>query len=159
MSIVNETWGHYATRRTSLNRVKSGTAQPKPRANIYIDGFNLYYGCLKGTGYKWLDLAALASKLVPSHSINQIRYFAARISARPGHDLDSPVRQETYLRALATTPHLSIHLGHFQQTTVRAARASPRPDDSRTVEVLKTEEKGSDVNLATYLLLDAFRKD
>jgi hypothetical protein len=27
------------------------------------------------------------------------------------------------------------------------------------VEVMKTEEKGSDVNLATYLLLDAFRRD
>jgi hypothetical protein len=26
------------------------------------------------------------------------------------------------------------------------------------VEVIKTEEKGSDVNLATYLLLDAFRQ-
>lgn len=29
----------------------------------------------------------------------------------------------------------------------------------RTVEVVKTEEKGSDVNLATYLLLDAFKGD
>jgi hypothetical protein len=104
-------------------------------------------------------LAALCAKLVPSHSINRIRYFTARISARPGHDLDSPVRQETYLRALATTPRLSIHLGHFQQTTTRAALATPQPGGPKTVRVLKTEEKGSDVNLATYLLLDAFRKD
>jgi uncharacterized LabA/DUF88 family protein len=29
----------------------------------------------------------------------------------------------------------------------------------RTAHVLKTEEKGSDVNLATHLLLDAFQKD
>ena len=29
----------------------------------------------------------------------------------------------------------------------------------RTVEVLDTEEKGSDVNLATYLLLDGFVND
>jgi hypothetical protein len=29
----------------------------------------------------------------------------------------------------------------------------------RIVRVLHTEEKGSDVNLATYLLLDAFRED
>jgi hypothetical protein len=27
------------------------------------------------------------------------------------------------------------------------------------VEVIKTEEKGSDVNLATYLLLDGFQRD
>lgn len=24
--------------------------------HVYIDGFNLYYGLLKGTPYKWLDL-------------------------------------------------------------------------------------------------------
>ena len=29
----------------------------------------------------------------------------------------------------------------------------------RTVEVLNTEEKGSDVNLATYLLIDGFEDD
>ena len=128
------------------------------KANVYVDGFNLYYGCLKGTEYRWLDLGAFCQKLIPSNPINRIRYFTARISARP-QDPDGPVRQETYLRALATTPGLSIHLGHFQQTTVRAPLAKPRPGGAKTVEVLKTEEKGSDVNLATYLLLDAFRKD
>lgn len=128
------------------------------KANVYVDGFNLYYGCLKGTEYRWLDLGAFCQKLIPSNPINRIRYFTARISARP-QDPDGPVRQETYLRALATTPGLSIHLGHFQQTTVRAPLAKPKPGGAKTVEVLKTEEKGSDVNLATYLLLDAFRKD
>jgi len=29
----------------------------------------------------------------------------------------------------------------------------------QTVEVMKTEEKGSDVNIATYLLLDCFRNE
>jgi len=128
------------------------------KANVYVDGFNLYYGCLKGTEYRWLDLGAFCQKLIPSNPINRIRYFTARISARP-QDPDGPVRQETYLRALATTPGLSIHLGHFQQTTVRVPLAKPKPGGAKTVEVLKTEEKGSDVNLATYLLLDAFRKD
>jgi hypothetical protein len=28
-------------------------------ALVYIDGFNLYYGAVKGSPYKWLDLAAL----------------------------------------------------------------------------------------------------
>jgi hypothetical protein len=37
--------------------------------------------------------------------------------------------------------------------------AMPLPGGPRTVEVIKTEEKGSDVNLATYLLADAFRAD
>ncbi len=37
--------------------------------------------------------------------------------------------------------------------------ARPQPGLPRTVEVLRTEEKGSDVNLATYLLVDGFRGD
>lgn len=35
------------------------------------------------------------------------------------------------------------------------AVANPQPNQPRTVEVIKTEEKGSDVNIATYLVLDA----
>ena len=131
------------------------------RANVYVDGFNLYYGSLKGKGpgFKWLDLENLCRKhLIPSNPINRIRYFTARVSARPG-DQDAPVRQETYLRALATIPNLTIHLGHFQQTKVRMPLVSPRTGGPTTVSVYKTEEKGSDVNLATYLLLDAFNKD
>ena len=37
--------------------------------------------------------------------------------------------------------------------------ADPPTGGPATVEVIKTEEKGSDVNLATYLLLDAFKQD
>jgi hypothetical protein len=130
------------------------------RANVYVDGFNLYYGAIKGNGpgYKWLDLDTLFSKyLIPSNPINRIRYFTARVSARPG-DLGAPVRQETYLRALATLPNLSVHYGHFQQTKVRMPLVQPTTRQ-KTVKVYKTEEKGSDVNLATYLLLDAFNQD
>lgn len=37
--------------------------------------------------------------------------------------------------------------------------AAPPPTGSRFADVLKMEEKGSDVNIATYMLVDAFRKD
>lgn len=37
--------------------------------------------------------------------------------------------------------------------------AKPQAKGQRTAEVIKTEEKGSDVNLATYMLVDAFRED
>jgi hypothetical protein len=60
--------------------------------NLYIDGFNLYYGCLKGTRYKWLDLDALARTLQPRDDIHRIRYFTARVAARPDNPLaDEPV--------------------------------------------------------------------
>ena len=125
--------------------------------NVYVDGFNLYYGCLKGTSHKWLDLDALCRTLLPNNQLHRIRYFTARVKARD--DPLAPVRQDLYLQALSTLPHVSTHLGHFLVTKARMALATPPPAGPRTVEVLKTEEKGSDVNLATYLLTDAFRGD
>ena len=47
------------------------------RTNVYIDAFNLYYGCLKGSPYRWLDLGLLCRLLLPGYSINRIRYFTA----------------------------------------------------------------------------------
>ena len=126
--------------------------------NVYIDGFNLYYGCLKGTPLKWLDLEALCARLLPGNEIKRIRYFTALVSAREDKP-QGPVRQHTYLRALGTLPHVSVHLGHFLVTRTRMRLADPPATGPRTVEVTKTEEKGSDVNLATYLLVDAFRTD
>lgn len=37
--------------------------------------------------------------------------------------------------------------------------ANPSPGGPNTVEVIKMEEKGSDVNIATYMLVDAYRND
>ena len=125
---------------------------------MYIDGFNLYYGLLRGTAYKWLDLEQLCQNMLPRNEIQRVRYFTAHISVRP-EELDAASRQQAYLRALATLPTVSIHLGHFLTKTVRMPLAAPVPGGPRTVEVIKTEEKGSDVNLASYLLADAFRSD
>jgi len=117
---------------------------------IYVDGFNLYYGALKGTPHKWLDLLKLSQLLLPEHDIIGIKYFTARVSARP-HDPDQPNRQQTYLRALKTLPNLEIILGHFLAHEIDMPSARP---PHKPVRVIKTEEKGSDVNIATHLLHD-----
>lgn len=128
-------------------------------ANIYVDGFNLYYGALKDTGFRWLDIRGLCRKLVPQNPINRIRYFTAQVAARDS-DPHGPARQDAYLRALRAVGGIDIHLGRFQQSKVRLPRVGqPHSGGPRMVEVYKTEEKGSDVNLASYLLLDAFRKE
>lgn len=49
---------------------------------VYVDGFNLYYGALKGTPYRWLDLEQPAAALLPEDEIARIRYFTARVSGR-----------------------------------------------------------------------------
>jgi len=123
--------------------------------NVYIDGFNLYYRALKRSPeHKWLNPRALCELLLTRNEIQRIRYFTALVSAR-SDDPQQPARQQAYLRALATVPGLSVHLGTFTTHKVRARLADPPPEGPNTVKVYKTEEKGSDVNLATYLLLDA----
>jgi hypothetical protein len=148
-----------ATTTASLAGVTqaSSPAETRPTANVYVDGFNLYYGCLRHTTYKWLNLETLCRTLLPTYDIHRIRYFTARVSGRA--DPGTPIRQAVYLRALRTLPTVTIHFGNFLQSNVRMPLSSPRPGGPRTVEVVKTEEKGSDVNLATYLLIDAFRHD
>ncbi|QYJ15191.1 6-hydroxy-3-succinoylpyridine 3-monooxygenase HspA [Rubrobacter xylanophilus DSM 9941] len=126
--------------------------------NVYVDGFNLYYGCLKGTPFKWLDLSKLCGILLKGNAVNRIRCFTARVRPRPG-DPNQQQRQQVYIRALETIPNLSVHYGHFLAHPVRMPLANPRPSGPKTVEAIKTEEKGSDVNLATYLLYDGFRGD
>lgn len=125
------------------------------RTIVYVDGFNLYYGAVRGTPY--LDLAALCRKLLrPEDEITAIKYFTAIVSAR-ADDPDAPVRQQMYIRALATIPFLTVHYGHFLSNVVRMplARSLHMGGRAHYVDVLKTEEKGSDVNLATHLLHDA----
>jgi len=125
------------------------------RTSIYIDGFNLYYGALKGTPYKWLDFkATFATLLQPHHRITGINYFTAQVSGK--RDPQQPIRQQTYWRALqASTPELRLIKGSFLTHTVKAPLAQPI-GVQRYVDVLKTEEKGSDVNLAVHLVNDAW---
>jgi uncharacterized LabA/DUF88 family protein len=125
------------------------------RTNLYVDGFNLYYGATKGTAYKWLDIATLGSRILgKSGSVNRVRYFTAMVDG--ARDPDGPMRQQTYIRALQTVPNLTVHLGFFLTKQRPALNANPPP---QYVQIIKTEEKGSDVNLASYMLLDAFQKD
>jgi 6-hydroxy-3-succinoylpyridine 3-monooxygenase len=34
------------------------------RTRVYVDGYNLYYGCLRKTSYKWLDIRAPAERIL-----------------------------------------------------------------------------------------------
>jgi uncharacterized LabA/DUF88 family protein len=87
------------------------------------------------------------------NEIVKIKYFTARVKART-YDVTAPERQNAYLRALKQNcKNLEIHYGSFRQDKTRMANANPPPN---TIEVIKTEEKGSDVNLAVSVLNDAW---
>ncbi len=125
------------------------------KTNVYIDGFNLYYGAVKSTKYRWLDLRKLAETLFPLDEIQRIHYFTARVRPRP-NDPGQPQRQQIYLRALRTLHKLEIHYGDFRERRTWLPLADPQLGGPRFVEVIKYEEKGTDVNLATQLLVDGF---
>lgn len=123
------------------------------RVRVYLDGFNFYYRALRKTRHKWVNPVALASSILsPDDSIDMVRYFTARVKKRPGND-GSPARQQAYLSALGTLPEMKVHYGSFlAKTKMRPLVADP----SRFVEVHDTEEKGSDVNLAAFLIRDGW---
>lgn len=129
-----------------------------PRTSIYVDAFNLYYGALKGTNYKWLNIQTMCQHLLPGNNITSIKYFTAKVSARP-NDPQIPLRQQMYLRAIQTIPTVEIMFGHYLTQTVKMRLATPIQDATgqihKFVNVIKTEEKGSDVNLAVALMNDA----
>jgi uncharacterized LabA/DUF88 family protein len=133
----------------------------KIRVAVYIDGFNLYYGALKGEPHRWLDLEALANSFLTTRQLLvDVKYFTAKVHdnrEKPGQR----ARQEKYLRALGTLPKLTIYYGHFQtRTAVRLLEHPPknrRAGDIGLRSVWLHEEKGSDVNLATQLIADGLR--
>lgn len=100
------------------------TTAKLPRANVYIDGYNLYYGAVKGTKFHWLDLRALATALFPQYAIHRIKYFTARVKSRPS-DPQEHVRQQMYLRALETTPSLTIFYGFYMNQPKLRPLADP----------------------------------
>jgi len=120
---------------------------------LYIDGFNLYYSAVKGTPLRWLNPIALAKAAFPKNQIAQTRYFSAKVTDYPGNP-GQHSRQLLYWRALKTIPDLDIILGEFRTRVVRMSVVNPPPS---TIEVFKTDEKGSDVNLASHLLADGFQ--
>ena len=126
--------------------------------NLYVDGFNLYNRAVKHTTLKWLDLRRLAETLFPDDEIQRICYFTAIVRSRPS-DPQQKARQQAYLRALTTLPGLEIHYGEFRERIKYRPLARPKPDDPAYVRIRDTEEKGSDVNLATHLLVGGFTGD
>ena len=80
----------------------------------------------------------------PHHDIQKVKYFTARVSGTPA-DPSMPQRQDVYLRALRRyRPEVEVYFGHFLSHRIRAPLVLPVGDlDQRTVEIVRTEEKGS----------------
>lgn len=85
------------------------------RTIVYVDGFNLYYGALKRSADKWLDLTAYFRAIQPTADLKVVRYFSALVTGQAGVD------QQAYLDALATTPLVNITLALIDDAYRHAA--------------------------------------
>lgn len=142
-----------------MNCTQSQAAPPPPvRVISYIDGFNLYFG-LHDSGlrqYYWLNVRALTESLLrPNQALQETKYFTSRISgAQPGDPPrraaaldDKRERQSTFLDALATVANVRIFEGHYLAKPVTCHKCG--------AWWRSFEEKMTDVNIATELLMDA----
>ncbi|MCH6472592.1 NYN domain-containing protein [Sinomonas terrae] len=154
--------------------------------NLYYGGRGL---CGRGTaGWRWLDVRALAGNVITAasgwstpHDLHVV-YCTARIKGRG--NTSGQKDQDVYLRALnasgavdvfeygtyveriATSPLATAGKGGrpiISQATwplmVRDNTNGDVPGATFIASVSRREEKGSDVNVATHLLLDVLRQN
>jgi uncharacterized LabA/DUF88 family protein len=137
------------------------------RTIVYVDSFNLYYRMLKpNPRFKWLNIHELARQVLrPANQVIRVNFYTARVSGRL--DPHAPARQQVYFDALATVPEIKIHFGSFLMAEKWGELIHPpqfrpaldiAPPWPTVVRILKTEEKGSDVNLAAHLVRDALTR-
>jgi uncharacterized LabA/DUF88 family protein len=122
-------------------------ATAQKRAIAYIDGFNLHFGLLQRgwSKYLWLDLTKFAAALLlPDQALVHTKYFTSRIS-KP---VSKQRLQSNFIDALNTLAEFSIYYGRYQ--------AEVRTCENCGFNAIITNEKKTDVNIATELLIDAF---
>ena len=134
------------------------------RTVAYIDGYNLFYGLLKGTSYKWLDPTRLVSALLrDDHELVSVKYFTSPVKTYP-HDTSALDRQKIYIQALTTLPNVEVIQGFYRKDAVlmpvheEECKTCPIAKNG-FVKVVKLEEKRTDVNIASSMLLDAFNNN
>lgn len=84
----------------------SNSNTPRSTA-VYVDGYNLYYGRLRGTSFKWLDLVKLFDDLLmqrdQNENLERVHLFTApALATFVSHGNASVEAQSAYHRALQT---------------------------------------------------------
>jgi uncharacterized LabA/DUF88 family protein len=125
---------------------------------VYVDGFALYKALLQFNypQFKWLDLNALSQRLFPHRDVVGVKYFTAQLKPQT-NDPGVGQRQQVYWSALRTT-NVEIIEGTFRFNKQWLPKCPEEVDaDGKvvTVKVKRPEEKGSDVALASHLIIDA----
>ena len=129
---------------------------------VYIDGYNFYFGLLKNTAHKWLDVVSLVKHIChiqnPESVVVGVKFFTAPIITRVSSRGDQAQHsQQTYHRALSARHPgiLEIINGYYilEQGNLPEYKHPIVKKDK--VAVWRLEEKQTDVNIALHLYRDA----
>lgn len=121
--------------------------QKKNRVSVYIDGFNLYFGMVEAgfDNCKWLNVEKLIrSYLTANQELQEIKFFTSRIS----HNPEKQKRQTIYLEALQTTCVKTVY-GLYKAKNIECENCGHN--------WFVSNEKMTDVNIATHIIIDAFQ--
>lgn len=132
------------------------------RTVVFVDGYNLYYGMLRKSGLKWLDLYKLFAEhvLAPDCELLEVRYYTSPVLGRMCDSPISPQRQRQYLQALryGVTGRVEIIEGKIISSSpfLRLKTPIPEAPSLTAVQVHDFTEKKTDVNLAADLISGAW---
>lgn len=126
------------------------------RTLVYIDGFNLFYGCLKHSDDKWLDIHRLFKDFIlhaqcPEADLVCVKLFTADIKAKIATHGDAAIKaQRDYHRALEHLypDDVSIIKGFYSLGKAHLLAYQKPPNKDSRVDVWRLEEKQTDVNIA-----------
>lgn len=130
----------------------------------YIDGYNFYYGRLRNTPYKWINVFKLVEIICsiqePSTKLVKVKYFTAPSKARFARNgQNAPQSQTRYHNALKQICGESLDIIKGYHTVEKATPpVYQKPvDRNKTVAVWRFEEKQTDVNIAVHMYRDAIQ--
>ncbi len=132
------------------------------RTLVFVDGYNLYYGLVRRSTYKWLDLFKLFQErlLLPEAELVEVRYYTAPVLGSLCDDPQSPQRQRQYLQALRKLypNQVTVLEGKLVKSTpvLRLAETIAADPSLTKAKVITLTEKKTDVNIASDMLSAAF---
>lgn len=122
------------------------------KVNIYVDGFNFYYGLKKGDWrkYYWIDIVKLFEQFMqPNQVLNRLYYFSATpLKTNSGND-EKKVNQSLLFKANSLDNRFNIILGKYVRKTIRSGNRS----------IPTFEEKQTDVNIACHMIKDVVQNE
>lgn len=144
------------------------TSCKKPKkVAIYVDGYNLYYGRLRGTKFKWLDLVKFSENLIKKRDqgeqIEFVHLFTSPALAKfATHGKESVEAQSSYIRALENLYPEKFKVTYGKHLVKEGVplpifKEGEKFDKNEKTKVWLIEEKKTDVSLAITMYSDMYK--